>query len=319
MNQPQNNIGDGNNIETTVVISSYNGEKYILEQLESIRRQTVKPSEVIIIDDCSKDHTFEVVRNYIKVYDLADWHIYRNEINIGWKINFKRCLDHANGDFIFLCDQDDIWMPDKIQEMLSAMYLNESIGVLASNYELFLDDNYSSRYRKTAARFRNTGHLIKVDFSDRWIYILRPGCTYCIRKSFYEQMKSFWNIRDPHDANLWRVAVLSGKLWILDKPLIRFRRHSGSASGKIESGLKAHIVAVDEYKESCDYYMNQSIFQIDERTRKVLEKEERWYCERISMLTYRQIWKWPGIVFNYYPYYSSILGAFGDLYYMLKG
>ena len=72
----------------SVVISTYNGSKYILEQLDSIRNQTRRADEVMIIDDCSTDDTVEKINNFLKKYNLNNWKIVKNVENKGWKRNF---------------------------------------------------------------------------------------------------------------------------------------------------------------------------------------------------------------------------------------
>ena len=98
----------------SVVMTTYNGQKYLREQMDSLREQTMPIDEVIIMDDCSTDHTPDLVSAYIKEYNLKGWNLVQNEQNQGWKKNFKSGFDLATGDYIFPCDQDDIWHPDKV-------------------------------------------------------------------------------------------------------------------------------------------------------------------------------------------------------------
>ena len=107
MNQALNDV--------SVVIATYNGEKYIVKQLESIRNQTRKPDEVIIVDDRSNDNTFKIVKEYIQQYALRNWRIYLNDCNLGYKGNFQKGIELATGKYIFLCDQDDEWERNKIE------------------------------------------------------------------------------------------------------------------------------------------------------------------------------------------------------------
>lgn len=95
--------------KVSVVMTTYNGQKYLREQMDSLREQTMPIDEVIIMDDCSTDHTPDLVSAYIKEYDLKGWNLVQNEQNQGWKKNFKSGFDLATGNYIFPCDQDDIW------------------------------------------------------------------------------------------------------------------------------------------------------------------------------------------------------------------
>lgn len=106
-------------MKTSVVMSTYNGEKYITEQLDSLRTQSQSADEVIIADDCSTDHTVEIVRRYINQHNLSDWQVIVNQHNKGWRRNFMEAMWSASGDLIFPCDQDDIWRNDKIKVIRS--------------------------------------------------------------------------------------------------------------------------------------------------------------------------------------------------------
>ena len=91
----------------SVAMTTYNGEKYIEKQLESLRLQTRKIDEVIICDDRSKDNTEKVVTDYINKYNLTGWKFIVNEKNLGFIENFKKSMRLTTGDYIFLADQDD--------------------------------------------------------------------------------------------------------------------------------------------------------------------------------------------------------------------
>lgn len=88
-------------MKTSVVISTYNGEKYILEQLDSIRTQTLTVDEVLIFDDRSHDNTVELCRDFINKFNLENWKVLNNEKNKGFVKNFIDGLYETTGDIIF--------------------------------------------------------------------------------------------------------------------------------------------------------------------------------------------------------------------------
>ena len=88
-------------MKISVVMTTYNGQKYIKKQLESIELQTVKIDEVIIIDDCSNDDTVEIVNEFIHNKQLTGWILEENKNNLGYIENFKKGLSQATGDIIF--------------------------------------------------------------------------------------------------------------------------------------------------------------------------------------------------------------------------
>ena len=101
----------------SVVLATFNGEKYILEQLKSISRQKRIPDEVIISDDQSGDRTKKIVLEFIKENKLRNWKLIENNGKKGVTHNFLNALKCARGNIIFLCDQDDIWEIDKVETM----------------------------------------------------------------------------------------------------------------------------------------------------------------------------------------------------------
>jgi rRNA maturation RNase YbeY len=109
----------------SICLASYNGEKYIKEQIDSILEQSFEDFELIIQDDCSNDKTVEIVREYLKKDDRIL--LYENQKNLGYVKNFETLIKKANGDFIALCDQDDIWHRDKLKILIENIGKNSLI------------------------------------------------------------------------------------------------------------------------------------------------------------------------------------------------
>lgn len=103
----------------SVVICTYNGEKYIAEQIDSILSQTYTLNEIIIQDDCSTDNTFNILERYSNKNNRIK--IFRNDKNIGFNSNFKSAVKRAKSDFIAIADQDDIWYSEKIAKQVTAI------------------------------------------------------------------------------------------------------------------------------------------------------------------------------------------------------
>lgn len=99
-------------MKVSLVMAVYNGEKYLIEQLDSIRKQTYPIDEVILIDDVSTDNSYELIHQYIDGYKLINWKLIKNENNLGYRKNFKKGLEIVDGDIIFLSDQDDLILLD---------------------------------------------------------------------------------------------------------------------------------------------------------------------------------------------------------------
>ena len=118
----------------SLVIPTYNGEKYLREQLDSIYRQTLVPDEVIAVDDRSKDGTVDILKEYADRYGLK---YFVNEQNLGYNKNFAKGISLASGDYICLCDQDDVWMPEKVETLHKKL-------IEIENYEPACVSSYAS-------------------------------------------------------------------------------------------------------------------------------------------------------------------------------
>lgn len=126
-------------MKTTVVMATYNGEKYIIEQLESIKNQSCIPDEVIIRDDCSNDNTVKIIKEFIETNNLNEnWKVTINERNLGYADNFRTATMSATGDLIFFSDQDDIWKLDKIEITKRMFKEHKEMLLLTSHFETFI-------------------------------------------------------------------------------------------------------------------------------------------------------------------------------------
>jgi glycosyltransferase involved in cell wall biosynthesis len=114
-------------MKISVCMATYNGEKYIKEQLDSILNQISQNDEIIISDDNSTDNTIEI----LKSYNDKRIKIYLNNKDKGYTKNFENALEKVSGDVIFLCDQDDIWVNNKIEKTL----------VYFKDYDFIISDN----------------------------------------------------------------------------------------------------------------------------------------------------------------------------------
>ncbi len=216
-------------LTNTVVMTTYNGERYLTEQLESLMAQEMLPDEIIVADDCSTDGSFAMVRTFAETHPEVEWNVYRNEYNLGWKLNFKEAIAKARGEFIYLCDQDDIWTPNHIADLYRAMVAHPEADVMTSHAEPFYEEG---AYVPVGAETDNPGSgtvtLVPTDY--RYILILNPGCTYCVRRSFTESLRPFWPDGAEHDAFLYSAACIERALGHLDATTLRFRRHANNAS-----------------------------------------------------------------------------------------
>src|SRR5476649_2579474 len=91
----------------SIALCTYNGARFLSQQLDTLVNQTYRPIEIIVVDDCSTDDTFAILTEYAGRY--PNFKIYRNDVKLGFTANFEKAVKLCTGDLIALCDQDDLW------------------------------------------------------------------------------------------------------------------------------------------------------------------------------------------------------------------
>lgn len=262
-------------MKISVVMATYNGEEFLLEQLKSLLNQSMKIDEVIIADDGSGDGTPVIINDFIRVNDLQDtWFFYKNSHNMGYADNFYYALQRAGGDIIFFCDQDDIWFENKVYVMQDILNKNPQIQLLCSDFEpLVSSQNPPAVDKKTLRSMQNSGELEHLKLNRKNIYLGRLGCVMCIRKSFRDKIKPYWFSGWAHDEYVWKLAQCEDGCYIYHKSLILRRLHNHNVSMKkmheldkrirfLDHLLKSHRAAYryaeQEKRSSRDLYMIQN-------------------------------------------------------------
>lgn len=204
-------------MKKSVCMATYNGATFIREQIDSILLQLDKEDELIISDDGSVDNTIEIVKAY------KDERIVIAESNIRKKgpvFNFENALKYAAGDVIFLSDQDDIWMPEKVKSMCKALerfYLVFSDAQIVNRQNDIIRDHF---YYKSP----DMGVFKNLLFNNYF------GATMAFRRCVLEKALPFPACIPMHDQWLGIIAHYYFSTGFLNMPLIRYRRHDGNAS-----------------------------------------------------------------------------------------
>lgn len=217
----------------SVCIATYNGEKYIHDQIASILQQIGKDDEIVVSDDGSTDKTLDVVRSF----NSQNIHIYINKGDHGYTPNFENALRNSHGDYIFLSDQDDIWMPDKVTTCMKYLQTNDfvvsdALIVDAEGKTLF---NSFCEQRKSKFGFLHT--LV------RFSYL---GCCFAFRRKVLDKALPFPSnhILCTHDNWLALVSTAFYKSAFIPLPLIRYRRYGGNASSGAKSANKSLLFMI---------------------------------------------------------------------------
>lgn len=235
------------NTTVTVVLTTYNGEQFVGEQLSSILEQTMLPDELIILDDCSSDGTVDIVSHMIQGITDIKCRLIVNEKNKGWRRNFIDGFHMASGDIIFCADQDDIWEQNKLERMTKTIADNPQINVLACNLTPLYEDG-ATKLADFYIENYGDGHIAPVRLEDHGFTVLRPGCTICFRREILNQVDAVWEEKLAHDEVLWAIGLATDSLYILNEPLIQFRRH-----GKNNSPSNAKHIAPRLERAECEH------------------------------------------------------------------
>lgn len=262
-------------MKISVAMASYNGEKYIEEQLDSIISQTMPVDEIIICDDKSKDNTVKVVEEFISKKGMSDIiNISVNEENLGYASNFIRAVRKTTGDLIFFCDQDDIWTQSRVEEMVHIMEENKAIMTLGSEFSSFVSSKDApSVPRWESKKYKNDKTLEKITFKPNNIFIGAQGCTMCIRRCFFEKIESYWYPGFAHDEFVWKFALCMDGLYMYHSFTLNRRLHSDNVTMHkmrdlekrvkfLEDLLRSHEAAL---KFAKDIKLNKNRIKLFER------------------------------------------------------
>jgi len=210
-------------VKVSVVISTYNGEKYIQECVSSILSQTFRDFEIIIVDDLSTDDTVKVIQE-IRAQDERVFFYSNSCHNHSMALNLG--LLYANGDYIARIDQDDIMTATRLMEQISFMEQHKDVDVCFSWFKTFGDSNQNVELCKGDIEFAEYQLLITNIF---------PNPTAMIRKAFLDSHKIKYNTQYQYaeDYAFWIECALSGaKFHIIPRFLQRYRIHNGQNSTK---------------------------------------------------------------------------------------
>ena len=207
-------------------MTTYNGAKYLREQIESILNQYEKDFELIICDDCSSDDTLLILSEYSN--NDSRIQIYKNENNLGYVKNFEKAISLCKGDYIALSDQDDIWLPEHLSVLLENIKSGD-YSLVGANALLVDSENNNL---KSKLINNNTLPNEKLDFEIMLLYRnVFQGAAMLFDKKVLEKALPFPEDMKYHDWWLALVASEDKGVNYVDVPVLRYRQHGNNASG----------------------------------------------------------------------------------------
>lgn len=214
----------------SVAIATYNGEKYIEEQLNSIMHQSRLPDEIILSDDASMDGTLRIAEKIFGTTSV-EYKILEHSNNIGVVANFKEAIDACTSDIIFLCDQDDVWITTKIQSMVKVFENDKDIGLVLGN-AIITDSklNYTKKTIWDSIKFRpgqfaNSDDL-KTEMLKRNIF---TGMSMAFKRNILFDCLVSENML--HDECIGWTAIRNSKIYFLKEITAMYRQHESNVVG----------------------------------------------------------------------------------------
>jgi glycosyltransferase involved in cell wall biosynthesis len=232
----------------SVALCTHNGAAFIETQLRSIFEQTLPPRNIIVSDDASSDRTVEIVRTVAAEY-FAKSHptsvmVLENTAPLGTVANFEKAVSATTGDFIALCDQDDVWSEAKLETLIGLFRDDELLSLVHSNARLVDADGNSLGITLFEALAISQA-LVKLELEGGGFPLLMrrntvTGATVLFRRSILDVALPFPNDW-VHDEWLAVIAAAVGKISVCDTALIDYRQHEKNQIGATMLTLKGRL------------------------------------------------------------------------------
>jgi glycosyltransferase involved in cell wall biosynthesis len=211
-------------LRVSIVMATCNGARYLRQQLDSFVDQTRMPDDLVVCDDASTDETMTILHAFAKDAPF-EVRLLENAVRQGFVANFDRVLSHCTGDIVFLSDQDDVWLPEKLQAIIETMQRHPETMVVI-NDRIITDGNLVPSGRTTL------GNIRALELDRSW---LSAGCSTAVRRTFLDVLLPIPDSAHGHDGWISSLAFALGVCHVHEVPLQLFRRHDTNTSDSIAS------------------------------------------------------------------------------------
>ena len=223
----------------SVALCTFNGGRFLPQQLESIRNQTHAVDEIVACDDGSSDATCEILAGSSLPIKLV-----QNPSRLGVTKNFEKAISHCTGKIILLCDQDDVWKPDKVEVLVNRLQTGNA-GLVFSNAEVVGEDLSPLGYRMWDSIWFDADEQERLRSGNALPVLLRhavaAGSTLAFRSKYLPLLLPIPDL--PHSHDIWITLLLAciGRIEPVDRDLICYRLHGGNEVGMRQYGLLDQI------------------------------------------------------------------------------
>jgi glycosyltransferase involved in cell wall biosynthesis len=241
-------------MKISIAMCTYNGARYLEEQLASIVAQTRQPDQLVVCDDASTDGTRAMLTSFAATSPVQI-KLKTNPVRLGSTKNFEQAITLCDGDVIALCDQDDVWLPEKLALTEDAFAGNSEADLVFTDGEL-VDENGNSLncrlwqvYKVDARKLHSQNSYELLDRQE-----LITGATIAFRSRFKDLVLPIPpNTPLIHDGWISLMIAHAGRLKPIDQPLIKYRQHSAQQVGARAKDLERRSSALESARRETDF------------------------------------------------------------------
>ncbi|WP_430452793.1 glycosyltransferase [Rhodopirellula europaea] len=220
-------------VRISVAMATYNGERFLTEQLNSLALQKHLPHELVACDDGSTDDTVSILQEFSRRAPFPV-HIHQNKVNLGYSDNFLKAARACDGEWVAFCDQDDVWLENKLQMAAQATQKHTNLNLILQN-ALITDSRLNSRGRLFPNKLRRGIYQANRQYGF-WVW---PGFLKTMRADNFSLFQSTDRPRSyfpgdsvqTHDKWTCMVANAVGGIAVQDQPVALYRRHDEALTG----------------------------------------------------------------------------------------
>lgn len=295
-------------MKTSIVMATYNGEKFIKQQLDSITTQSVLPDELVVVDDGSKDNTRQLLSDFAEKFgnNFSINLVFRDN-NLGYINNFIDGISRTSNELVFLCDQDDIWHVDKIKDTVQLFKENSDMIVLHTNTDII--DHNGNTLRKNVQDYHK--RIEKIKLSKYVKKVNYPGMAMAFRKSVvYPELEWLLDKVVSLPTHDWIIGFIGAKSngFYVSEEVYTYRRFTGqnvALSLEKRDSILDRVSGIKVYEG-----LFQFVFDYQKATQKnflPIEKYQKTAKNRKKYLTVKSVMLWSKSfpLIRYYPKYGS--------------
>ena len=287
----------------SILLSTYNGGKYLKEQLDSILSQSFNDFKVLVRDDGSTDNTVAILKEYEKMYPTKINLIKDDGGNLRSTRSFMRLLENSDSEYVMFCDQDDVWLPEKVERTLKKIIeMKQEFGdiPLLVHTDLVVVDENLSIINNSFFNFQKIDPY-KDSFNNLLMQNVITGCTVMINKELVLKCLPIPDGVIIHDWWAGLVASKFGRIGYLSQATIQYRQHRANVVGAKGFTIRAvfrkiYVLftsdIIKQYQKQAKAFLMQYQNELDSETIQMLQEfstleQKPWWQKRIILWKYR--------------------------------